>query len=248
MLMIEIVGAGPGDPELLTLRAKRLLETADLVVWAGSLVNPAILEFAKPGAELVDSSTLTLEEIVARLATAHQAGLLVVRLHTGDPSLYGAIGEQIRLLAEQGIPCRITPGVSSFLAAAAALGIEYTVPELTQTVILTRIEGRTPVPEREALARLAKHNGSLCIFLSVAQLEKVVAELLAVLPPETPVAVVEKASWPEEKIISGCLEDIALKVRKAGITKTALIIVGQCLEASATRSRLYDGDFHHEYR
>jgi precorrin-4/cobalt-precorrin-4 C11-methyltransferase len=248
MLMIEIVGAGPGDPELLTLRAKRLLETADLVVWAGSLVNPAILEFAKPGAELVDSSSLTLEEIVARMAAAHQAGLRVVRLHTGDPSLYGAIAEQIRFLAERKIPCRITPGVSSFLAAAAALGIEYTVPGLTQTIILTRIEGRTPVPEREALAHLAEHDSSLCIFLSVAQLEQVVTELLAVLPPETPVAVVEKASWPEEKIISGCLEDITVRVRKAGITKTALIIVGQCLEAPATRSRLYDGDFHHEYR
>jgi precorrin-4/cobalt-precorrin-4 C11-methyltransferase len=248
MLMIEIVGAGPGDPELITLRAKRLLETADLVVWAGSLVNPAILEFAKPGAELVDSSSLTLEEIVSRMAKAYLAGLRVVRLHTGDPSLYGAIAEQIRLLAERKIPCRITPGVSSFLAAAAALGIEYTVPDVTQTLILTRMEGRTPVPEREALVRLAEHDSSLCIFLSVAQLEQVVTELLAVLPPETPVAVVEKASWPEEQIISGCLEDIAVRVRKAGITKTALIIVGQCLEAPATRSRLYDGDFHHEYR
>ena len=172
----------------------------------------------------------------------------MIRLHTGDPSIYGAIHEQIRLLDERGIPWEIVPGVSSFLAAAASLGIEYTVPEMTQTLILTRVEGRTPVPEQESLAKLAKHQSSICIFLSIQQLAKVVIDLQSVLASTTKIAVVERASWPEERIITGTLTDICAKVNAAGIERTALIIVGKCLEQTANRSKLYDPEFNHGYR
>ena len=248
MKPVYIVGAGPGDPELLTVKAHRLLAEADRVVWAGSLVNPALRQIAKPEAEWLDSAPMTLEEIIAAIREGWERGERVVRLHTGDPSLYGAIGEQMRRLDELGIPYEIVPGVSSFLAAAAALQLEYTVPEHTQTVIITRIAGATPVPGRERLAELAKHQSSICIFLSIGQIEQVAAELAGVLPLSTAVAVVEKASWPEQRIIRGTLADIATKVKQAGIQKTALVIVGRCLERNGTRSKLYDGEFSHEYR
>jgi precorrin-4/cobalt-precorrin-4 C11-methyltransferase len=248
MKPIYIVGAGPGDPELMTIKAQRLLAEADLVVWAGSLINPAVLQMVNPKAVIYDSSELTLEQIVSRIEEGYHQGQLVIRLHTGDPSIYGAIHEQIQILDERKIPWQIVPGVSSFLAAAATLGIEYTVPELTQTLILTRVEGRTLVPEQESITELAKHQSSICIFLSIQQLEKVVIDLQSVLSPTTKIAVVERASWPEERVITGTLTDIYVKVKTAGIERTALIIVGKCLEQTANRSKLYDPDFYHGYR
>ncbi|TCL74073.1 cobalt-precorrin 4 C11-methyltransferase [Hydrogenispora ethanolica] len=245
---VYIVGAGPGDPELLTVKAQRLLAEADRIIWAGSLVNPALRRIAKPEAEWLDSAAMTLEEIIVAIREGWERGQRVVRLHSGDPSLYGAIGEQMRRLDEAGIPYELIPGVSSFLAAAAALQLEYTVPEATQTVIITRMAGATPVPDRERLAELARHRSSICIFLSIQQIEQVAAELASVLPPATAVAVVEKASWPEQRIIRGSLADIGAKVKAAGIQKTALVIVGPCLEREGTRSKLYDGEFSHEYR
>ena len=248
---VFFVGAGPGDPELLTLKGRRLLDEAELVVYAGSLVNPALLEGIR--AECHDSAGLTLDEILALLVPAARAGKRVVRLHTGDPAMYGAIREQIQRLEAEGIPCAVVPGVSSAFAAAAALKAELTVPEQTQTVILTRQAGRTPVPEREALSRLSGIGASMCLFLSVGMMERVVADLLAggVYTRETPVAVVEKASWPDERIVRGTLADIADKVQEAGIGKTAMILVGPALAGvtdTEAVSRLYAADFSHGYR
>ncbi|MBZ4688190.1 MAG: precorrin-4/cobalt-precorrin-4 C11-methyltransferase [Clostridia bacterium] len=245
--MIYFVGAGSGDPELITLKGYKLLQEADLVVYAGSLVNPDVLQYVKEGARVVDSASLNLDEIIAEMVSAHREGKKVVRLHTGDPSLYGAIGEQMIRLREEGIEFKIVPGVSSFLAAAAALKREYTVPDGTQTVILTRLEGRTPVPETEKLRDLAKHRASMAIFLSVSMIDRVVDELKSSYPADTPAAVVEKASWPEERTIIGTLETLADLVQEAGIKKTALILVGDFLTASG-KSKLYDRKFSHGYR
>ncbi|WP_417910154.1 precorrin-4 C(11)-methyltransferase [Candidatus Electronema sp. PJ] len=242
------LGAGPGDPELITLKGRRLLDEADLIVYAGSLVNPALLQGVQ--AEIHDSAAMTLDEVLTVLITAWQAGKKVVRLHTGDPSLYGAIREQIQRLAQEGIPCEVVPGVSSAFAAAAALQVELTVPELTQTVIFTRIGGRTPVPEQESLRNLAAIRASLCIFLSVSMIEQVVAELLSGgYPEDTAAAVVEKASWPEQRIVRGKLAEIAQQVREADIRKTAMILVGAALaDTPAAASKLYDAGFSHGCR
>lgn len=245
--MIWFVGAGSGDPELITLKGYKLLQKADLVIYAGSLVNEAILAYCKPGARLINSAPMHLEEIVSLMVEADGRGEEVVRLHTGDPSLYGAIGEQMECLQAKGISYSVVPGVSSFLAAAAALKKEYTVPEGTQTMIVTRLEGRTPVPEREQMRLLAQHRSSMAIFLSVGMVDQVVEELLQGYPPETPAAIVEKASWPEERVIVGNLRDIGSLTRAAGIKKTALILVGDFLRDTG-QSRLYDRDFRHEYR
>ncbi len=245
---VIFVGAGPGDPELITLKGKRLLDRADLVVYAGSLVPAALVEDLR--CRVVNSAGLTLEEIVQLMATAHKKGERVVRLHTGDPSLYGAIHEQIQRLRELGISSEIVPGVSSAFAAAAALGIELTVPGVSQTVILTRQAGRTPVPEREKLSRLAASRATMLIFLSVAMIDTVVEELLAGgYPAATPVAVVEKASREGERSLRGTLADIASRVKEADIRKTAMIVVGEVLATgSGPESRLYHGGFSHEYR
>lgn len=245
--MIYFVGAGAGDPELITYKGYKLLAAADLVVYAGSLVNPDVLQYCKKGARIENSAVMDLEEIIACMVQAHQKGQIVVRLHTGDPSLYGAIGEQMDLLQGKGVPFEIVPGVSSFLAAAASLQREYTVPGGTQTVIITRREGRTPVPAAERLSKLAAHQSSMAIFLSVGMIEKVVNELLEGYPPETPAAVVERVSWPEERVLTGRLGDLAQMTKEAGITKTALILVGSFLSDSG-RSKLYDREFTHEYR
>ena len=245
--MIYFVGAGSGDPELITLKGYRLLQEADLVVWAGSLVNEKILEYTKKGARLVNSAHLDLEEIVETIVEAYTKGEKVVRLHTGDPSLYGAIGEQIEMLKQKGVPFKIVPGVSSFLAAAASVQKEYTVPEVTQTVIITRMEGRTPVPAKENLASLAAHGSSMAIFLSVGMIEKVTQQLLEGYSPDTPVAVVEKASWPEERVLTGTLANLVQLTKDAGITKTALILVGNFLKDTG-KSKLYDKEFTHEFR
>lgn len=245
--MIHIVGAGPGDPELITLKGYRLLKDADLVVYAGSLVNPDILKYCKEDAKIVDSAHLNLEEIIDVMVEYHEKDKKVVRLHTGDPSLYGAIGEQMLLLDEKNIGYEIVPGVSSFLAAAAALKRQYTIPDGSQTMIITRLEGRTPVPETEKLKDLARHRSSLAIFLSVGMIEKVMTELKEIYPHDYPAAVVEKASWPEERVIKGNINNIAGLVKDAGIRKTALILVGEFITHNG-KSKLYDGRFTHEYR
>lgn len=246
--MIYFVGAGPGDPELITLKGYHLLKRADLVIYAGSLVNEKLLEYSQPETKIYNSAQLNLEEIVVLMAEGHSRGEMVVRLHTGDPSLYGAIGEQMQALDDREIPYEIVPGVSSFLAAAAAVQREYTVPDETQTLIITRIEGRTPVPPAEDMKLLAAHGSSMVIFLSVDMIEKVVEQMLqGGYRPETPAAVVEKASWPEERIVRGTLSTIAALTRAEGINKTALIMVGKFLQDTG-KSKLYDREFSHGYR
>jgi precorrin-4/cobalt-precorrin-4 C11-methyltransferase len=245
---VIFLGAGPGDPELITLKGRRLLDEADLVVYAGSLVNTALLTGIKAACH--DSATLDLEAIMLLLAQGHRDGLRVVRLHTGDPAIYGAIREQMQWLDQEAIPYAVVPGVSSAFASAAALKKELTVPEVTQTVILTRQAGRTPVPERESLRKLASIQATMCIFLSVSMMARVVDDLLAGgYPPTTPIAVVERASWPDEQIIRGTLTDIAGKIQQSQIKKTAMIVVGPALaEDSLIASKLYDAGFSHEYR
>ena len=246
-MRVYFVGAGPGDPELLTLKAKRLLESAEVVVYAGSLVSPEVLKHARR-AKLYDSAGMTLEEILEVLEREAKRGKRVVRLHSGDPSIYGAIAEQIRELKKRGVECEVVPGVSSFLAAAARLGVEYTVPEVSQTVILTRIAGRTPVPERERLEKLARHRASMVIFLSVSRIEEVAERLLESYPRSTPAAVVHRATWKDERVIRCTLGELAARVKEAGIDRTALILVGDFLEEQGRRSRLYDRSFAHGFR
>jgi precorrin-4/cobalt-precorrin-4 C11-methyltransferase len=246
--MIWFVGAGPGDPELITLKGYKLLQEADLVIYAGSLVNEELLQYTRPGTRLFNSAHLNLGEIIELMEEAYKNGEKIVRLHTGDPSLYGAIGEQMDMLAERGIPYTIVPGVSSFLAAAASIQREYTIPDATQTLIITRIEGRTPVPPSEEMKLLAAHGSSMVIFLSVDLIEKATAQLLeGAYSSETPVAVVEKASWPEERIIHGNLGNIVSLTRAAGINKTALIMIGDFLRNTG-KSKLYDREFSHGFR
>ena len=236
-MTVYLVGAGPGDPGLLTLKAKALLQRAEVVVYPGSLINPEILGHVNKEAALYNSYGMALEEIVNILVEASKAGKTVVRLHSGDPSIYGAIGEHIRALEREGVDYEVVPGISSFQAAAASLGVEYTVPEVVQTVILTRISGRTKVPEKERLRKLARARASMCIFLSAHKLEEVVDELLASYPPETPAAVVYRVSWKDERIIRASLSEIAAKA--GDVKRTALILVGDFLRPHGTRSRLY---------
>ncbi len=246
---VHFVGAGPGDPELITVKGKRLLEKADVVVYTGSLVPMALLKGLK--AEIYNSAGLNLEEVMAIVYRARQEEKRVVRLHTGDPSIYGAINEQIWRLAERRIPFRIVPGVSSGNAVAAVLSTELTLPEVSQTVIITRRSSRTPVPDREKLVSLANHQATMLIFLSAGMIDNVAAELReGGYPPETPAAVVEKASWPEERVVRGTLITIAGQVEEKGITKTAVIAVGEVLAQAPppVLSRLYDREFGHGYR
>ena len=221
--MIYFVGAGAGDPELITLKGYKLLQEAQLVIYTGSLINKAILKYANPGAELISSAGLNLQEIISLMEDAYNRSEKVVRLHTGDPSLYGAIGEQMEALKAKNIPFSIVPGVSSFLAAAASLKREYTVPGGTQTVIITRLEGRTHVPNGEGLQHLAAHGASMVIFLSTAMIDKVVDELLKSYSPDTPAAVVEKASCPRRILRSFKIKLVSNQ--GGGITKTALVLV-----------------------
>ncbi|MCE5284659.1 MAG: precorrin-4 C(11)-methyltransferase [Pelosinus sp.] len=246
---VSFVGAGPGDPELITVKGQRLLAEADIIIYAGSLVNPALLSLAKEGAAIYNSAGMTLDEVIAVMEAAVRDKKYVVRLHTGDPSIYGAIREQMDALDARKITYEVIPGVSSFLATAAALQCEYTLPEVSQTVIITRLEGRTPVPESEKLASLAAHKSTMCIFLSVHMLSGVVKELIdGGYPADTPIAIVQKASWPEQHILRGTLEDIAAKVLAAKIDRTAMIVVGRCLDSDYALSRLYAPEFGHMYR
>ena len=292
--MVYFVGAGPGAVDLITVRGRELIRQADVIIYAGSLVNPELLEEAGPDCELHDSSRMTLEEVIAVMERAERIGRMrgqesvegkqknrrevpaigqndinetmrrgkneelgiensgqavIVRLHTGDPSLYGAIREQMAELDRKGISYEVCPGVSSFSGAAAALRMEYTLPEVSQTVILTRTEGRTPVPEGEKLSALAAHQATMVLFLSAGLAEQVKQELLlGGIQPDTPVAVVYKATWPEETVVRTTVERLPQDMEEAGIYKTALIIVGRVLGEEFARSRLYDGTFETEFR
>ena len=248
--MVHFVGAGPGAPDLITQRGAALLQTADCIIYAGSLVNPALLGLARPGCTIYNSAEMTLEQVLAVMRRMEAAGKTTVRLHTGDPCLYGAIREQMDALDAAGIPYDDTPGVSSFCGAAAALNAEYTLPTVSQTVIITRMEGRTPVPEGEKLASLAAHGATMVIFLSIGLVEKVQAALLAggAYTEQTPAAVVYKATWPEQKTVRCTVGSLAESTRTAGITKTALIVVGDFLGKNYERSKLYDPAFATEFR
>ena len=247
--MVHFVGAGPGAPDLITQRGAALLQGADCIIYAGSLVNPALLGLAKPGCAIYNSAEMTLEQVLGVLRQMEAVSKTTVRLHTGDPCLFGAIREQMDALDADGIAYDDTPGVSSFCGAAAALNAEYTLPTVSQTVIITRMEGRTPVPERETLARLASHGATMVIFLSIGLVDKVQEALLqGAYTPGTPAAVVYKATWPEEKIVRCSVGTLAESVHAAGITKTALIVVVDFLGTRYERSRLYDPAFTTEFR
>jgi precorrin-4/cobalt-precorrin-4 C11-methyltransferase len=248
MKKVYIIGAGPGDPDLMTLKGRRMVEEADVLIYAGSLVNPEVMKWRKADAQIHNSASMTLDEVIEVMLEGLEADKTVVRLHTGDPSIYGAIKEQIDRLASHGIDVDITPGVSSFVASAAALKKEFTLPSVSQTVICTRLEGRTPVPEAEALEKLASHQASMAIFLSVQMIDNVVERLAHHYAITTPIAVVQRATWPDQKIVTGTLEDIARKVKEAGISKTAQILVGDFLDTDYELSKLYDPGFTHEYR
>ena len=248
--MLHFVGAGSGAEDLITLRGAKLLREADVCIYAGSLVNPALLGMCKESCRIYNSAEMTLEEVVAAVKDAEDQGLSTVRLHTGDPCLYGAIREQMDEYAKLGIDYDYTPGVSSFCGAASAVETEYTLPGVSQTVIITRMEGRTPVPEKEKLAGLAAHGATMVIFLSIGLVEKVQQALLAggAYTPDTPAAVVYKATWPEERTVRCTVGTLAESVHAAGITKTALIVVGDFLGRNYERSKLYDPAFTTEFR
>jgi precorrin-4/cobalt-precorrin-4 C11-methyltransferase len=247
-MKVYFVGAGPGDPELMTIKAERLLRNCRICIYAGSLISPEVLALLPDKAEKHDSAGLDLEEIGRIFQDAQRRDIDVVRLHSGDPSIYGAIREQMNLLDEWGIDYEVVPGVSSFQAAAAALRVELTAPEVAQTIILTRTSGRTPMPPEQELDVLAQAHATLCIFLSAHKLTEVAGKLAEHYGPQCPVAVVHRASWPDQQIFRGTLADIADKTRKAEINKTAMIIVGPALSRDIPVSKLYDPEFSHEYR
>lgn len=246
---VIFIGAGPGDPELITIKGRKAIQKSDIIIYAGSLVNKEVLSYASRDVEIHNSASMNLDEIIEVMENGINNGKIIARVHTGDPSIYGAIGEQIEILKEKNIPFEIVPGVSSLFASAAALKSELTLPDISQTVIITRPEGRTPKPQREAIKKLAKHQATMCIFLGVHMIEDVVEDLLNHYPNDTPVAVVKKASWEDQKVIRGTLNDISIKVKDADIKKTAMIIVGKVLDpGKITPSKLYDAGFSHEYR
>lgn len=248
-MRVYIIGAGPGDPKLLTLRAAELIESCPVVLYTGSLVPAAAVARARSDAKVLDSSGMTLDQIIAVIVEARDRDQDVARVHTGDPSIFGSTAEQIRKLHELGIEVEIVPGVSSFTAAAAALGKELTLPELSQTVILTRAEGRTPMPPKEKLAELAAHEATMCLFLSINLLRDVVTELTPAYGADCPVAVVHKASCPDQQILIGTLSDIVARVREAGLRSQSMVIVGRVLAATDfANSRLYDPTFTHRFR
>jgi len=247
-MKVFFVGAGPGDPELLTIKAARLLTNCRVCIYAGSLVSPGVMSMVSEKAERYDSAAMSLPEIVEVFRSAKEKNMDVVRLHSGDPSIYGAIREQMNELDRLGIPYEVVPGVSAFQAAAAALRAELTAPEVAQTIILTRTSGRTPMPAEQELENLARSKATLCIFLSGRKIEQVVSTLAAYYGWDCPVAVVHHASWPDQKIIVGVLEDIAGKVRLAEIGQTSLIIVGRALSRDIPASKLYDAAFTHKFR
>lgn len=250
MEKVYFIGAGPGDPELITVKGQRLIKEADVIIYAGSLVPKDVINCHKDGAEIHNSAVLNLDEVMDIIIKSVNDGKKVARVHTGDPAIFGAHREQMDILDEHGIEYEVVPGVSSFLAAAASLKKEFTLPDVSQTVICTRLEGRTSVPKEESLESLASHKASMAIFLSVQMIDSVVEKLMKHYPKNTPIAVVQRASWEDEKIVIGILEDINLKVKEAKITKTAQILVGWFLaeKSDYSKSKLYDKYFTHEYR
>ena len=246
--MVYFIGAGPGDPELLTIKGKKYIDLADVIIYAGSLVNEKVLDSRKPEAVVYNSAYMNLDEVLEVMKKAEADGLMTARVHTGDPSIFGAIREQMDALEAMGIDYEVVPGVSSFLGVASALKKEYTLPGVSQTVILTRMEGPPPVPPKEKLLSLAEHNATMIIFLSVGMIEELAETLKKAYKETTPVAVVYKATWPDEKIVRGNLTNIAARVKEAGITKTALTVVGDFLGSDYELSKLYDKTFTTEFR
>jgi precorrin-4/cobalt-precorrin-4 C11-methyltransferase len=248
---VYFVGSGPGDPELITIKARKLLESADLVIYSGSLLNPEILKYAKKEAKLYDAALLNRDQIFSYLMNTTKKGELAIRFHDGDPTLFSTIREQIDKLEKEGIKCKVVPGITAIFGAASSLNLELTLPGITQTLIITRAEFRTPVPERERISELAKHGSTMVFYLSVHLIKEVVEELLkgGSYTLDTPAAVVYKATWKDEKIIKGKLKDIIEKTKKEKIIKTALIIVGNVLEPIEYQlSKVYDSEFTHGYR
>ena len=248
---VYFVGSGPGDPELITIRAKKLVEEADTIIYSGSLLNPRILQYAKKGAQLYDAAIIDREKIYQILHDSANEGKIAIRFHDGDPALFSAIREQIDKLESEGIMCKVVPGLSALFGAAAETNLELPLPVVTQTLIITRAELRTPVPQRESIAELAKHGATMAFYLSVHLIEEVVNEILkgGVYTGKTPAMVVYRATWEDEKIIKGTLTDIAKKTKEAKIIKTALIIVGEAIAPSKYEySKVYDAKFTHGYR
>lgn len=247
--MIHFVGAGPGAEDLITIRGARLIKEADCIIYAGSLVNPGLLKEAGSDCEIYNSAEMTLEQVIDVMERCEKEGKDTVRLHTGDPCIYGAVREQMDILDEKGIPYDDTPGVSSFCGAASALCAEYTLPDVSQSVIITRMAGRTPVPEREGIAEFAAHGATMVIFLSAGLLDKVQDELInGGYDEDTPAAIVYKATWPDEKTVRCTVGTIAESARRENITKTALVLVGGFLGKDYDRSKLYDPAFSTEFR
>lgn len=247
-MQVYFVGAGPGDPGLLTVKARHLLENCKLCVYAGSLVSPQIISLINSDAQKHDSAEMSLDQIIAVVQQAREKDIDVIRLHTGDPSIYGAISEQMNRLDELGIAYEVIPGVSSFQAAAAALNVELTCPEVSQTVILSRTSGRTPMPEHQDIETLAQSRSTLCLFLSIHKIGEIAKQLDKYYGVDCPVAIVYHASWPDQIVIKGTIGDIAEKIKESGITKTAMVIVGHALAKPNTESQLYDSHFSHGYR
>lgn len=247
--MIYIVGAGPGAEDLITIRGVELLKKADTIIYAGSLVNPGLLKYAKDACSIHDSAKMTLEEVISVMEKDDGANKIIVRLHTGDPSIYGAIREQMDILDSKGMEYEYVPGVSSFIGAASALKAEYTLPNVSQTVILTRMAGRTPVPEKEEIESLASHQATMIIFLTSTMLKELSRRLIeGGYSPDTPAAIVYKATWPDQKVIRTTVENIAVEAEKEGINKMALICVGNFLGDNYDRSKLYHPEFTHLFR
>lgn len=247
--MVHFVGAGPGAEDLITVRGQRFLQEADVIIYAGSLVNPDLLKNAKEGCSIYDSAYMTLDEVLAVIYDAEEKGLMTVRLHTGDPSIYGAIKEQMDELDKKEIAYDVCPGVSSMSGVASALKVEYTLPDVSQTIIITRAEGRTEVPEKESLRSMASHKATMLLFLSSSLAEKVKTELIeGGFEPDTPAAVVYKATWPDQKILRTTLKDLPEDMKKENITKTAMIVVGHVLGSDYKLSKLYDPAFSTEFR
>jgi precorrin-4/cobalt-precorrin-4 C11-methyltransferase len=248
--MVNFVGAGPGAVDLITVRGMELIKKADVIIYAGSLVNPELLQYAKKECEVYNSAVMTLEEVMDVMISAAKRDREVVRIHTGEPSIYGAVREQMDLLEKEGIAFESCPGVSACFGAAAALNLEYTLPDISQTLIITRLEGKTGVPEKEKMHLLAQHRASMAIYLSAGMLENLSGELIkGGYSEDTPVAIVYKATWPEEKNILCTVGDMAARAREEGITKTAIVLVGEAISCSSySRSKLYDPTFSTEYR
>ncbi|MBV7275255.1 precorrin-4 C(11)-methyltransferase [Clostridiaceae bacterium UIB06] len=246
--VVYFIGAGPGDPDLITVKGRKIISEADVIIFAGSLVSKEHFEYCKENVEIHDSASMTLQQVIDVIVKSYKENKKIVRLHTGDPAIYGAIKEQMDELEKFDIPYEVVPGVSSFTAAAAAIKREFTLPNVSQTIILTRMEGRTPVPEKEDLERLAGIGASMALFLSVGMIDKVVAKLRKGYGRNVPVAVIQRATWGDQKYVIGTLDDIAEKVKAENITKTAQILVGDFINCDYDKSLLYDESFTHMFR